>query len=71
MLIAYIDPGLGTLIVQTVVAAFVGVFFYINKTRRWVVAKIRNIFGRARKIETTAVTAENPDAKVEVKTDVR
>ena len=71
MLIAYIDPGLGTLIVQTVVAAFVGVFFYINKTRRWIVATIRKIFGRGQKTESTTVTAENPAAKVEVKTDVR
>ncbi|HSY74940.1 MAG TPA: hypothetical protein VK810_05680 [Dongiaceae bacterium] len=72
MLIAYVDPGLGMLIWQTVVAAFVGTIFYMNKTRRWIVATIRNIFSRGGKIEptTTAVT-ENPATEVETKNDAR
>jgi hypothetical protein len=32
-LLAYIDPGAGLLAWQTVVAAFVGVVFYLKKTR--------------------------------------
>jgi hypothetical protein len=49
MLIAYVDPGLGMLIWQTIVAAFVGAIFYMNKTRRWIAATIRNLFGRGEK----------------------
>jgi hypothetical protein len=72
MLIAYVDPGLGVLVWQTIVAAFVGAIFYINKTRRWIVATIRSIFGRGEKTETatTAVT-QNPPAEAEVKSDAR
>ena len=71
MLIAYVDPGLGMLIWQTIVAAFVGAIFYMNKTRRWIVAGIRKIFGRGKTTVTTTVTTENTEAKAEVKTDVR
>jgi len=72
MLIAYVDPGLGMLIWQTIVAAFVGTIFYMNKTRRWIVASIRSIFGRGEKTEstTTAVT-QNPPAEAEIKNDAR
>lgn len=34
-LLAYIDPGSGTLLFQMVAAAFVGLFFYIKKIRTW------------------------------------
>ncbi len=36
-ILAYIDPGLGALAWQTVVSAFVGLFFYLKQTRKWVV----------------------------------
>jgi hypothetical protein len=49
MLFAYVDPGLGMLIWQTVVAAFVGTIFYLNKTRKWMVSSVRKIFGREEK----------------------
>jgi hypothetical protein len=35
-ILAYVDPGTGLLAWQTVVAAFVGTFFYVKKTRDWV-----------------------------------
>ena len=42
---AYIDPGLGLLVWQTIVAAFVGFIFYVKKTRRWILNQFRRIFG--------------------------
>lgn len=71
--LGYIDPGLGTLIWQSIVAAVVGFFFYLTKTRRWIVAMFRKFSGRGRKpaTVTTIVTAEVPAAKVEAETDVR
>jgi len=68
-LLAYIDPGLGALIWQTMVMAFVGFLFYLKKTRRWIVATVRKIFGRGQKAGTIA-TPETA-AKVETKTQVR
>lgn len=34
-ILAYVDPGTGLLAWQAVVAAFVGTFFYVKKTRDW------------------------------------
>ena len=72
LFLGYIDPGLGTLIWQTIVAAFVGLFFYLNKTRRWIVSVFLKILGRRQKPNTTTtVAAEIPVAKVEAKTEAR
>jgi len=71
LFLGYIDPGLGTLIWQTIVAAFVGLFFYLNKTRRWIVSVFFKIWGRGQKPKTTTVAAEIPVAKVEAKTEAR
>jgi hypothetical protein len=46
MILAYIDPGMGALLWQTVIAGVVGFLFYLKKTRRWLVAMFRKIFGR-------------------------
>lgn len=43
---AYIDPGLGALVWQSIVAAFVGFIFYLKKTRQWVVGRVLKLFGR-------------------------
>jgi hypothetical protein len=45
-LLAYIDPGVGLLIWQAIVAAFVGLLFYLKKTRRWIIGLFRKMFGR-------------------------
>lgn len=34
---AYIDPGLGLLVWQTILAACIGTLFYLRKTRTWLV----------------------------------
>ena len=70
ILLAYIDPGLGALIWQTLVAAFVGFVFYLKKTRRWMVSTVQKILGRGQKA-ATITTNETPAAEVEVKTEVR
>ena len=68
MILAYIDPGLGALLWQSIVAAFVGFLFYVKKTRRWIVNVFRKMFGRAKKTGTVAteitVTTEGLATKV-------
>ncbi|HTY87612.1 MAG TPA: hypothetical protein VMB80_09125 [Candidatus Acidoferrum sp.] len=72
---AYVDPGLGALLWQTVVAGVVGFLFYLKKTRRWIVDGIRKIFGRARQVEpvvTEVTVTDNKLApKIESKTEAR
>ena len=57
LILAYIDPGLGALLWQMIVAAFVGFLFYLKKTRRWIVGVImgvfRKMFGRSQKPSDT------------------
>lgn len=75
MLLAYIDPGLGALLWQAIVAGAVGFLFYLKKTRRWIVDLFLKAFGRGRKTEDTgaeiSVHPEGLAAKVESKTEVR
>jgi len=75
MLLSYVDPGLGALLWQTAVAGFVGTLFYLKKTRRWIVGRIRKMFGRGGKPETiatrSAVTPERLAAKFESKSEMR
>lgn len=44
MIFAYVDPGLGLLAWQAVVAAFVGSIFYVRKTRNWIVRLVQKLF---------------------------
>ena len=73
MIIAYIDPGLGALLWQMIVAAFVGFLFYLKQTRRWIVGVIvgvfRKIFGRGQK--PPGISIEIPPPKVEAKIDAK
>ena len=62
MMLAYIDPGAGALVWQMVVSAFVGVFFYLKKTRTWIVKTSLGIF-RGKPAKTTLAEADSPDAK--------
>ncbi len=58
--LAYIDPGLGLLAWQGLVAAFVGTLFYVKKTRTWLVALFLKPF-RAKKLsEDTAPKSPGP-----------
>ena len=75
VILAYIDPGLGALLWQSIIAAFVGFLFYLKKTRRWIVASCRKIFGHGPKTEIVipraTVTPEVLAPKIETKTEVR
>ena len=69
IVLAYIDPGLGALIWQTIVAAFVGFLFYLKKTRHWIAGVFCRVFGRAQ--NPPNVVPRTPVAeKVEIKSDV-
>ncbi len=69
MILAYIDPGMGALVWQTIIAAFVGFLFYLKKTRRWIVGVVRKMFGRGQK--PPGVSIEIPPVKVEAKIDAK
>jgi hypothetical protein len=69
MFLAYIDPGLGALVWQTIIAAFVGCMFYLKKTRRWIVGVFRKMFGSRPKPPVDSIEIHPP--KVEAKIDAR
>lgn len=73
IIFAYIDPGLGALIWQSVVAAFVGVLFYLKKTRRWIVGLFRKMPARrdANSVPNPPLPAQTPGAKAENKVEAR
>jgi hypothetical protein len=41
--LAYIDPGLGALAWQTLAALFVGLVFYLKKTREWLAKAFKKL----------------------------
>lgn len=43
-LLAYVDPGSGLLVWQMLVAACVGVLFYVKKTRTFLKNQVRKLF---------------------------
>ncbi|MGO9587240.1 MAG: hypothetical protein ACLP2Y_13680 [Limisphaerales bacterium] len=43
-MLAYIDPGTGSLVWQTIISAFIGMFFYLKKTRLWFVQLFQKLF---------------------------
>jgi hypothetical protein len=69
MILAYIDPGIGALLWQTIIAAFVGLLFYLKKTRRWIVGVFRKMFGRGQKPPGVIIEISPP--KVESKIDAK
>ncbi len=69
MLLAYIDPGIGALLWQSIIAALVGILFYLKKTRRWIVEMFRKMFDRGPK--PPGVGVEIPPPKVAAKIDAK
>jgi hypothetical protein len=53
MILAYIDPGMGLLLWQSVVAACLGLLFYLKKTRTWLIKLIQNLFRSTKPQEKT------------------
>ena len=64
-ILGYIDPGFGLLVWQAILAAFFGLLFYLNKTRRWIATSFQKIFSWAKpsqgsaKIENTGPKGRN------------
>jgi hypothetical protein len=70
MMLGYIDPGQGMLIWQAIVSAFVGLLFYLKKTRQFIAGIFRKIFcGKTVNVETSSAKAA-PSVKVETKVEV-
>jgi hypothetical protein len=46
MMFAYVDPGLGLLAWQALVAVFLGLVFYVRKTREKVLGWLQSLFRR-------------------------
>jgi len=44
IIVAYIDPGLGLMAWQALVAAVLGALFYVKKTRTWLLTQLRRPF---------------------------
>ena len=42
--IGYVDPGSGQLVWQVVLAAGIGLLFYLNKTREFMVKVVRRLW---------------------------
>ena len=70
LILAYIDPGLGVLLWQTIIAAFVGFLFYLKKTRRWIVGGFLKMFGRSQK-PSDPVAKIPAEETMKAKSDVR
>jgi hypothetical protein len=59
-LLAYVDPGLGLLAWQALVAAFVGAIFYIKKTRDFFLRLFQKVFRVGQRPAPTVTTAVSP-----------
>jgi len=55
-ILAYIDPGAGALIWQSIIGVFVGVVFYLRRTRKW----IGSLISKALRVEQVPVKTEVP-----------
>jgi len=48
-ILAYIDPGAGALIWQSIIGVFVGIVFYLRRTRKWLGRLIGKVFRAGQK----------------------
>jgi hypothetical protein len=62
IVLGYIDPGMGLLAWQALVAAFLGTLFYLKKTRAWIVGLFMRLF-RANKPPEGGVRPTIPPLK--------
>jgi hypothetical protein len=59
-ILAYVDPGLGLLAWQAIVATFLGALFYIKKSRDFVIKSIQKIFRPSQRPEPAVTVAPAP-----------
>jgi hypothetical protein len=64
-ILAYIDPGTGALIWQSIVAAFIGTLFYLKRTRKWIGGLFRKASGRGPKPGNGVADVGVPQSAVE------
>jgi hypothetical protein len=60
---AYVDPGIGLLAWQAVVAAFLGGLFYVRKTRVWLFQLIQRPFRPAKATAKAPAELATPPEK--------
>ncbi len=65
--LAYIDPGVGTLIWQSIIGVFVGLFFYLRKTRQWLGRLMGKVFRPGQNSKNPSVDV--PMNKTKMETD--
>jgi hypothetical protein len=66
-ILAYIDPGVGALIWQSIIGIFIGLLFYMRRTRKWIGRLMGKVFRSGRKSRNSAV--DLPLNKNKVETD--
>lgn len=58
--LAYVDPGLGLLAWQALVATFLGAIFYIKKTRDFLIRLFQRIFRIGQRPQPIVTSAPSP-----------
>jgi hypothetical protein len=64
-LLAYIDPGTGALIWQSIIGVFVGMLFYLRRTRKWIGRLIGRVFQNEQRTVDSAVEIQMNKGKIE------
>lgn len=65
-ILAYIDPGLGATIWQCLIGVFVGMLFYLRKTRRWIGRLMSRVLRTEQKTKNPTVDLQVNKTKIEV-----
>jgi hypothetical protein len=63
--LAYIDPGLGALIWQSIIGVFVGLLFYMRRTRKWLGRLMSKVFRTGQKSRNATIALPMDNNKVE------
>jgi len=58
LFLAYVDPGVGLLVWQTIVAAVLGLLFYLRKTRMFIVSFVLRVTRRGKTPEPVEAKAQ-------------
>jgi hypothetical protein len=64
-ILAYIDPGVGALIWQSAIGVFVGILFYLRRTRKWIGRLMGKAFQSGQQSRNSAVDVRINKDKVE------
>ncbi len=64
-ILAYIDPGVGALIWQSIIGIFVGLLFYLRRTRKWIGRLMGKVFRSGEKSSNSDVDVPVNKSKME------